>query len=99
MFASELHQPSGQTNESVAPAKSLDAAGTFDTEPRPPRPRLFYLDNLRILLTVLVVLFHAAITYGNIQSGITPSRPGTLPGWPWTSWSCSTKRFSWAFSS
>jgi glucans biosynthesis protein C len=66
MFASELHQLSGQTNESVAPAKSLDAAGTFDTEPRPPRPRLFYLDNLRILLTVLVVLFHAAITYGNI---------------------------------
>ena len=66
MFASELHQLSGQTNESVAPAKSLDAAGTFDTEPRPPRPRLFYLDNLRILLTALVVLFHAAITYGNI---------------------------------
>jgi glucan biosynthesis protein C len=29
-------------------------------------PRLLYLDNLRILLTVLVVLHHAALTYGNL---------------------------------
>lgn len=28
--------------------------------------RLYYLDNLRVLLTVLVVLHHAAVTYGNI---------------------------------
>lgn len=30
------------------------------------RSRLFYLDNLRVVLTILVVLHHAAITYGNI---------------------------------
>ena len=33
---------------------------------RPSRPRLFYVDHLRVVLTVLVVLHHAAITYGNI---------------------------------
>lgn len=33
---------------------------------RPVRPRLFYVDHLRVVLTVLVVLHHAAITYGNI---------------------------------
>ncbi|HLU95843.1 MAG TPA: acyltransferase family protein [Thermobifida alba] len=31
-----------------------------------PRPRLHHIDNLRILLTVLVVLHHVAVTYGNI---------------------------------
>ncbi|GAA1076361.1 acyltransferase family protein [Nocardiopsis composta] len=40
------------------------------THPAPagpaPRPRLAYIDNLRILLTVLVVLHHCAVTYGNI---------------------------------
>ncbi|MCK7622309.1 acyltransferase family protein [Streptomyces sp. RS10V-4] len=30
------------------------------------RPRLHYLDNLRIALTALVVLHHTAVTYGNI---------------------------------
>ncbi|MBV2365632.1 acyltransferase family protein [Streptomonospora nanhaiensis] len=30
------------------------------------RPRLHYLDNLRVALTVLVVLHHVAVTYGNI---------------------------------
>jgi surface polysaccharide O-acyltransferase-like enzyme len=29
-----------------------------------PRPRLFYLDNLRIYLTILVILHHAALAYG-----------------------------------
>lgn len=66
LIVNELHQASGQTNESVSLAKSPVAAGAFDTEPRPPRPRLFYLDHLRVLLTVLVVLHHAAITYANI---------------------------------
>ncbi|WP_017591643.1 acyltransferase family protein [Nocardiopsis potens] len=33
-----------------------------------PRPRLAYIDNLRILLTVLVVLHHCAVTYGNIPA-------------------------------
>lgn len=30
------------------------------------RPRLYYLDNLRIVLTVLVLLHHVGVTYGNI---------------------------------
>lgn len=32
----------------------------------PPTSRLAFIDNLRVLLTVLVVLHHAALTYGNI---------------------------------
>jgi len=38
------------------------------------RPRLFYVDNLRILLIVLVVLHHLAITYG--APGDWPYREG-----------------------
>ena len=30
----------------------------------PSRPRLFHIDNLRVLLTILVVLHHLAIAYG-----------------------------------
>ena len=29
-----------------------------------PRTRLYYLDNLRIYLTILVILHHAALAYG-----------------------------------
>lgn len=32
----------------------------------PPRRRLHHIDNLRVALTVLVVLHHVAVTYGNI---------------------------------
>ena len=38
------------------------------------RPRLFYIDNLRILLTVVVMLHHLAITYG--APGDWPYREG-----------------------
>ena len=38
------------------------------------RPRLFYIDNLRILLVVLVMLHHLAITYG--MPGDWPYREG-----------------------
>ncbi|WP_258862780.1 acyltransferase family protein, partial [Marinitenerispora sediminis] len=36
--------------------------------PRPAaaRPRLAFIDNIRVLLTVMVVLHHVAVTYGNI---------------------------------
>ncbi|WP_431869948.1 acyltransferase family protein [Nocardiopsis eucommiae] len=36
------------------------------TPPQAPRARLFFVDNLRVFLTVLVVLHHVAVTYGNI---------------------------------
>jgi glucan biosynthesis protein C len=39
---------------------SIPTIGTKATA----RPRLLYIDNLRILLTILVVLHHTAITYG-----------------------------------
>ncbi|MEU9117031.1 acyltransferase family protein [Streptomyces sp. NPDC048483] len=35
---------------------------------KPERARLLYIDNLRITLTVLVVLHHTAVTYGNIPA-------------------------------
>jgi peptidoglycan/LPS O-acetylase OafA/YrhL len=41
-------------------------AETSETDSRPCLSRLFYLDHLRVLLTVLVVLHHVAVTYGNI---------------------------------
>jgi len=34
------------------------------------KPRLFYIDNLRILLTILVIMHHLAIGYG--ASGNNP---------------------------
>lgn len=49
--------------EQTRPPTAQPAAGP--TTPQP-RPRLHYLDNLRVMLTVLVVLHHVAITYGNI---------------------------------
>ncbi|GAB7035396.1 acyltransferase family protein [Streptomyces sp. NPDC021749] len=40
-----------------------------DTGRRPnPAARLLYVDNLRIVLTALVVLHHTAVTYGNIPA-------------------------------
>ncbi|QBI53216.1 acyltransferase family protein [Streptomonospora litoralis] len=42
------------------------ASPPADGAAAPTRPRLYYLDNLRVALTVLVVLHHAAIAYGNI---------------------------------
>jgi glucan biosynthesis protein C len=41
---------------------------------KPEKPRLFYVDNLRILLIILVVLHHLAITYG--APGYWPYREG-----------------------
>ncbi|WP_017543276.1 acyltransferase family protein [Nocardiopsis prasina] len=39
---------------------------TTTTRPPATTARLFFVDNLRVFLTVLVVLHHVAITYGNI---------------------------------
>ncbi|MEE2037025.1 acyltransferase family protein [Nocardiopsis sp. CT-R113] len=42
-------------------------APVLSPEAEPPRPRrLHHVDNLRVALTVLVVLHHVALTYGNI---------------------------------
>ncbi|PSK81398.1 peptidoglycan/LPS O-acetylase OafA/YrhL [Murinocardiopsis flavida] len=43
-----------------------DAAPPVPAAAPAPRQRLYYLDNLRILLTVLVLLHHVGVTYGNI---------------------------------
>lgn len=43
------------------------------------RARLFFVDNLRVVLTVLVVLHHAALTYGNIPLWYYPE-PARDPG-------------------
>ncbi|MEW1660154.1 acyltransferase family protein [Streptomyces sp. NPDC093707] len=55
--------------------RAIAPAGTPD--PRP--PRLYYIDNLRIALTALVVLHHTAVTYGNI-----PAWYYTEPAKDWT---------------
>ncbi|AOS63954.1 acyltransferase family protein [Actinoalloteichus hymeniacidonis] len=47
--------------------------------PATTRPRLFYLDNLRIALTVLVVVHHAAGTYSGIPMVWFYSEPVTDP--------------------
>ncbi|WP_438483953.1 acyltransferase family protein [Streptomyces sp. S186] len=44
------------------PGRTTAPAGTAGSR----RPRLYYVDNLRITLTVLVVLHHTAVTYGDI---------------------------------
>lgn len=43
-------------------------AGPEPTTAGPGRPRMLYIDNLRIALTALVVLHHTAVTYGNIPA-------------------------------
>ncbi len=61
-------------NPTTQPREAREAAtmATEDLKPgappqqKAPASRLAYIDNLRILLTVLVVLHHAALTYGNI---------------------------------
>ncbi|MFC3996933.1 acyltransferase family protein [Nocardiopsis sediminis] len=52
--------PLGQQEGRPAPPASPSPA------PRPTARRLAYIDNLRIVLTVLVVLHHVGVTYGNI---------------------------------
>ncbi|SHI38562.1 Acyltransferase family protein [Nocardiopsis flavescens] len=46
-------------SQHAPPAPAAEPAGA-------PRTRLHYIDNLRVALTVLVVLHHAALTYSNI---------------------------------
>ena len=43
------------------------------------KERLFYIDNLRILLVILVILFNLALLYGS-QLGDRPYHEGQLPG-------------------
>jgi hypothetical protein len=44
----------------------------------PSRPRLFYIDNLRILLTILVILHHLAIVYGGSGGGVPYKEDGEM---------------------
>ena len=46
--------------------------------------RLYYLDNLKVCLTVLVIMHHAGQAYGNGGSWIyTPSNPAEFMPWIW----------------
>lgn len=45
---------------------TVQTTTTTGHPPAPARNRLAYIDNLRIALTVLVVIHHAAVTYGNL---------------------------------
>ncbi|MFJ9851776.1 acyltransferase family protein [Streptomyces sp. NPDC101150] len=61
------------------PESAAVQAGSEPAVARPPRARLYYVDNLRIVLTALVVLHHTAVTYGNIPAWYytEPARDGS----------------------
>ena len=63
------------------------------------RTRVNYLDNLRVVLTALVVLHHAAVTYSHIPLWYYTSPPRTAPPPRWTCSSRSTRPTSWGSSS
>ncbi|MGO9921126.1 MAG: acyltransferase family protein [Isosphaeraceae bacterium] len=56
----------GNLTESSPCVDAHVAAIATATRSGPPRPRFLYIDNLRILLTGLVVIHHAAVTYSDI---------------------------------
>ncbi len=56
-----------ETSQAVAAAPAKALAGS----------RLFFVDNLRVFLTILVLLFHLAITYGAEGSWFYRERPTT----------------------
>lgn len=56
----------------VAPAQA--------SPPAPTRNRLAYIDNLRIFLTALVVIHHAAVIYGNIPAYYYYEKPSDGSG-------------------
>jgi glucan biosynthesis protein C len=62
-------------------AKEIIMTTEKPIEKKPPsRPRLFYIDNLRILLTILVILHHLGIIYGGSGDFAykEPGRMGTV---------------------
>jgi len=63
---SDLTESSRGVDGHVAAGETPAAAIATATRGGPPRHRLLYIDNLRILLTGLVVVHHAAVTYGDI---------------------------------
>jgi fucose 4-O-acetylase-like acetyltransferase len=63
---SNLTESSRGVDAHDAPSETPAAAIATATRGGPPRHRLLYIDNLRILLTGLVVIHHAAVTYGDI---------------------------------
>ena len=53
-------------------------------EPRVPHNRLYYLDNLKVFLTVLVIFHHAGQAYGNGGGwAYTPSNSAEFMPWIW----------------
>jgi hypothetical protein len=58
---SNLTESYGGVDAHDAPSETPAAAIATATRGGPPRHRLLYIDNLRILLTGLVVVHHAAV--------------------------------------
>jgi fucose 4-O-acetylase-like acetyltransferase len=63
------------------------------------RKRLLYIDNLRILLTILVIVFHLAITYGSPVGDweYKEGRPGAIEGIFYTTFVAVAQAFSMGF--
>jgi glucan biosynthesis protein C len=63
------------------------------------RKRLLYIDNLRILLTILVIVFHLAITYGSPVGDwqYKEGRPGAFEGIFYTTFVAVVQAFSMGF--
>ncbi|MHA2072134.1 MAG: acyltransferase family protein, partial [Candidatus Thorarchaeota archaeon] len=56
-------------SDGFLPSKWLEDSNMADNEvitapPSPSKPRIFYIDNIRVYLTVLVILHHIAVGYG-----------------------------------
>jgi fucose 4-O-acetylase-like acetyltransferase len=63
------------------------------------RKRLLYIDNLRILLTILVIVFHLAITYGSPVGDwqYKEGQPGAIEGIFYTTFVAVVQAFSMGF--
>lgn len=64
------------------PVAAASVDGADDEEPGLGSARLIYLDNLKIVLTVGVIVAHAAMTYGAVGSWVCeePSLSGAVEG-------------------
>lgn len=62
------------TSETIHALKDVEGQQLAERSKAVKRPRLLYIDNLRIVLITAVIFYHAAIVYG--ASGVFPYREG-----------------------